>query len=125
MASILMPSSDPRAASDQHAGRSFKIFESMTAGYLVGLFEYSIWQEVLRASHHNDAIWQAAVALGSAHEVYLHRKFGLQCPEEDRALQRYNRAIRSLTKSDAVAEQPPLDVVMAVSVIFMVFEVKA
>jgi hypothetical protein len=123
MATILKMSSDPRTASNHHAGRSFKFFEIMTAGYLGGLFDHSLWQEVLRASQHNDAMWHATTALGSAHEAYLHRKFDMQSSEEDWAIQQYNRAMRSLRKSDAHSEQPPLNVIMAASILFMVFEV--
>jgi hypothetical protein len=123
MANLLTLSSDPRATTNHHAGRSFKFFERLTAGYLGGLFESTLWQEVLRASHHNDAMWYAATALGSAHEAYLHRRFDMQSSEEDWAMQQYNRAIRSLTKPDALGEQPPHDVIMAASILFMAFEV--
>jgi hypothetical protein len=125
MTSMLMISSDPRTSTDQHAGRSFKFFEKMTSGYLSGLFESNLWKEVLRASHHNDAIWHAVTALGSAHEAYLHRKFDMSSCEEDWAIQQYNRAIRRLTLPDALGERPPLDVIMAVSILFMAFEVRS
>lgn len=123
MASIFSLSSDPRTASDPHARRSFKVFEKLTANNRAGLFESDLWQEVLRASHHNDVIWYAVTALGSAHEAYLYHKFDMQILEEDRALKQYNKAIRTLTKSDALGEQPSPDVVMAASILFMAFEV--
>lgn len=123
MASLVSLSNDPRTASDPHAGRGFAVFEKLTTGTLAGLFETSLWQEVLRASQHNDTIWHAATALGSAHESYLHRKFDMQTLEEDRAMKHYNKAIRLLTKTNALGKNPSPDIIMASSILFMAFEV--
>ena len=115
---------DPRATSDPLAARSFRIFEKLTADNLAGLFDTALWQDVLRASQQNDALWHAATALGAAHEAYLRGGVGLETLEEDRALKQYNKAIRCLMRRDGMGEQTSSDVMMAASIIFMAFEVR-
>ena len=123
VSSMAIMSADPRTTSDPLAARSFKIFEKLTADNLAGLFDTALWQDILRASHHSDALWHAATALGSAHEAYLHKRFNMDTAEEDRALKQYNKAIRCLTRSEDTGHQPGSDVLMAASIIFMAFEV--
>jgi hypothetical protein len=123
MQSIITLSADPRTASDPHAGRGFQVFEKLTTNNLAGLFESDLWQEVLRASQHNDALWYAATALGFAHEAFLRRRFDMETLEEDRALKQYNKAIRALTKTSAAGEAAPPEVIMTASILFMAFEV--
>ncbi|KIW08657.1 hypothetical protein, variant [Verruconis gallopava] len=121
MASMLVLS-DPRASSDPFVGRSFKVFEQLTAHSLSGILEMTLWHDVLRAAQHSDALFHAATALGSAHEAYLHRQFNMETPEEDRALQQYNKAIRMLTKRDAQDAELTPDVVITSSIMFMTIE---
>jgi hypothetical protein len=123
MQTIITLSADPRTASDPHARRGFQVFEKLTTHNLAGLFESDLWQEVLRASQHNDALWQAATALGTAHEAFLQRRFDMETLEEDRALKQYNKAIRSLTKASSSGQPTPPEVMMVASILFMTFEV--
>jgi hypothetical protein len=121
MSCIIALSGDPRT-SDPLAARSFKIFEKLTTIHLAGLFDSELWQEILRASHHNDALWHAATALGFAHEAYLHRRFDGKTLDENRALKQYNKAMRCFMRPH-IGEQEGHQVVMTASILFMAFEV--
>ena len=122
--SIIRPSSNPRTASNDYAGQSFRFFQTHTVGYLSGLFKSELWDEViLRAAHHNDAIWHATIALGSAHKSIESPNGGLVPSRDDWALQQYNLAMRSLTQPNGSKGQPSVDVMIAASVLFMCFEV--
>lgn len=120
----MRPSANPRISHNDHASRSFQFFQTKTASYLKGVFESELWDQfILRAAQNNEAIWYAAIALGSAHEAVILKRLGVDTIQEYWTLQQYSRAMRCLTRSGAHGEQPSIDVMITASIMFMIFEV--
>jgi hypothetical protein len=125
LGSMIKPSSNPRVASNDHASQSYIFFEKMTIGKLAEVFGKELWTESLpRAARYCPAISQATIALGSAHEAHLMKNIGndLHASKTNWTFEQYNRAIRKLTHPTS-GERPPLDVMIATSIMFMAFEV--
>ena len=122
---MIKPSMNPRVASNDHAMQSFRFFERETVPILSEVFGKDLWTVTLpRAAMHCPLIWNAAVALGSAHESHylMTRGPGLSQAKLEWTFEQYNRAIRSFASTHAAGKRDDKAAIVA-SILFMVFEV--
>ncbi|KAG9228991.1 hypothetical protein BJ875DRAFT_434393 [Amylocarpus encephaloides] len=103
--------------------RAFDFFRQRTVPQLCGLFGSNFWNYIiLQASHHEDAIKHAAIALGSLHEQFENGHLTVQdgC-QSSFAVQQYTSAIRHLVEpSDG--KKSHVDVALSTCVLFVCLE---
>ncbi|KAI0189281.1 hypothetical protein F4808DRAFT_44606 [Astrocystis sublimbata] len=106
----------------QRSRRSFAFFVQRTCSQLGGFFGSDFWERlVLQAAHHEPAIRHALVAIGSCHELAIHRR-----PRADAegwfALKQYNVAIQHLLDPGTKKGKQSVDVYLILSILFSCFE---
>lgn len=124
---ILLPLPDsPFYAPEQ--SRSFTYFRQRTVYHLSGVFDSEFWDFVLlQATHHNETLRHAVVALGSLHERFESCDPGILKSNKDRiqggfALQEYIKAIGTLTRPTQSSSRVQIDVFLVACSLFAAFE---
>jgi len=122
--SSLSPSPDRSRSPGRHddkAEASFAFFQLRTLDYLVDLLGNEWKPLVLRATRQNDAIYYAALSIGSMHRTVLQRQVlctGLDVDEY--AVQQYTRSLRCLVSDN---RKTSVDTVLAACLLYIGFEV--
>lgn len=127
--SSMSPTSSPDrrlspAHYDEKAEVCFAFFQHHTVNYLAGLLDHQLKALLLRAVDQNDAIYHAAVALGSMHKTIVAKQSLSTDFEEDvYAVKQYNRSLRILTDRPDSSHATPVDVILIACILFTGFEV--
>ena len=110
---------------DDRADASFLFFKQHTIDYLAGLLDYQWGPLILRAIEHSDALYHAALAMGSVHKTVLsQQKLEIDLDGDHFALKEYTRALRSLSPTSKMASSTPVEIVLTACLLFLGFEVR-
>ena len=127
-AMVIIPSPIFEMRGSDEERRSFDFFLNRTASQLSGFWESDFWGcSILRATHHQPALWHAVLALASLHERFEAGDRSVMNPIWDKgeggfALKQYNQAIQQLIKPTSEGQQA-VDVCLIACLLFACFEV--
>jgi hypothetical protein len=127
--SSISPTSNPDrrpspARYDEKAEICFAFFKQHTINYLAGLLDHQLKALFLRAVEQNDAIYHAAVAMGSMHKtVFARQSMSTDFSEDVYAVKQYNKSLRILAARPDSKHVAPVDVMLTACILFTGFEV--
>jgi hypothetical protein len=110
---------------DDKAEASFAFFQLRTVDYLSGLLGREWKPLVLRAADQNDAIYHAALSIGSIHKTVLQKqKLCIHLDEDEYAVQQYTRSLRRLLSGQEAHGSTSVDIILAACILYIGFEVR-
>jgi hypothetical protein len=109
---------------DEKAEVCFAFFQHSTVNYLAGLLDHQWKGLLLRAAEQNDAIYYAAVAMGSMHKTVMSRQLlGTDVDEDLYAIKQYTQSLRILASRPDSNHVASVDVMLTACILFTGFEV--
>ncbi|KAF2102284.1 hypothetical protein NA57DRAFT_73713 [Rhizodiscina lignyota] len=124
---ILLPLPDSPFSTPEQS-RSFTYFRQRTVSQLSGIFDTEFWDFVLlQATHHNETLRHAVVALGALHERFESCDPTVLASNKDYiqggfALQEYIKAIGTLVRPYQASNRCQADVFLVACLLFAAFE---
>ncbi|KIV99596.1 uncharacterized protein PV09_08772 [Verruconis gallopava] len=108
---------------DGQAADCFAFFQRHTVEYLTGLLDQDWKQLLLQASEHSDAIYHAALAMGSMHRTVLSRQsLSVGLEEDPYAVKQYTKSLRMLAPARNNDQSISADIVLSACLLFIGFE---
>lgn len=109
---------------EANADACFAYFQLHTVDYLAGLLDRGLSPFILRAVEQNEALYHAALAMGSMHKTIMSgQKLQIQLDDNQYAIQQYTKALRKLVPGQDHGTTVPVEVILTACLLFIGFEV--